>query len=80
MTTILLTAGLACVIAAIIGGGLRAFGIEVPILQSGRRQLGLGLFGAALMVIAMVMNGGSGQQSSPQTAPTLGTAPKQHRR
>jgi hypothetical protein len=39
MTTTLLTAGLVCLIAAIIGGGLKAFGIEMPILQSARRQV-----------------------------------------
>lgn len=41
-------------IAAIIGGGLKAFGIEIPVLQSLRRQLALGLFGAILVGISFL--------------------------
>lgn len=50
MNTILLTTGLACMIAAIVGGGLKAFGIELPVLQSLSRQLLLGVVGVALIV------------------------------
>jgi len=39
-------------IAAIIGGGLKAFGIEIPILQSGRRQGLLAIFGLVLLIAA----------------------------
>jgi hypothetical protein len=45
----LLTAGLVCVIGAIIGGGFKAFGIEVPIIPSLRRQTGLALIGVLLL-------------------------------
>src|SRR5262245_38003767 len=56
MTTTLLTTGLACVIAAIIGGGLKAFEIEIPVIQSFDRQVVLGLFGAALITTAYVIH------------------------
>src|ERR1700688_4009584 len=50
MGTTLLTTGLVCVIAAIVGGGLRAFGFELPALQSGTRQGLLAIFGGILIV------------------------------
>ena len=45
----LLTAGLVCIIAAVIGGGLKAFGIEIPALQSTTRQILLGTLGLILL-------------------------------
>lgn len=48
MATDLLTTGLACLIAAIVGGGLKAFGIEVPALSSRTRQAVLGALGFGL--------------------------------
>lgn len=51
MNTTLLCAGLACVMGAIVGGGLKAFGIEFPVLQSGRRQALLAAFGVILLAI-----------------------------
>jgi hypothetical protein len=54
MATTLLTAGIACIVAAIVGGGLKAFGLEIPALASSRRQIGLGVFGAMLLVAAAV--------------------------
>jgi hypothetical protein len=58
MATTLLTAGIACIIAAIVGGGLKAFGFEIPALASARRQVALGLFGTALLAGAVVAGGG----------------------
>ncbi len=52
MTTTILTTGLACLIAAIVGGGLKAFGIEIPVLRSGKRQLTLGAFGLILVLVS----------------------------
>lgn len=49
MNTTFVTAGLACVIAAIVGGGLNAFSIEIPLLSSMKRQVLLGILGAALL-------------------------------
>lgn len=54
METILLSAGLACLMAAIIGGGLKAFGIEIPLLQSLARQLILGALGVVLVIISFL--------------------------
>ena len=51
--TILLTAGIVCLIAAIIGGGLKAFNIEMPLLQSLKRQIALGILGAALIYFSV---------------------------
>lgn len=51
----LLVAGIACMIAALIGGGLKAFTIEIPLLGSVRRQIFLGLFGAILMALSFVV-------------------------
>jgi hypothetical protein len=52
MQQTLLITGLACLIAAIVGGGLKAFGLEIPILSSGIRQTALGLLGLILIVAA----------------------------
>jgi hypothetical protein len=50
VTQILLTAGVVCLIAAVVGGGLKAFGIEMPLLQSVQRQVLLAVLGAGLLV------------------------------
>lgn len=52
MQETLLAAGIACLIAAVIGGGLKAFGIEIPALESGARQVALGILGVILVVLA----------------------------
>lgn len=54
MDTTLVGAGLACIIAAIIGGGLKAFGIEFPALRSVRRQGLLGVTGLVLAISGIV--------------------------
>lgn len=54
METILLSAGIACLIAAVVGGGLKAFGIEIPMLQSLARQLLLAGLGAILVMVSFV--------------------------
>jgi hypothetical protein len=53
METVFLSTGLACLIAAVIGGGLKAFGIELPIVQSVKRQVILGLLGCVLIFAAI---------------------------
>jgi len=53
MQTTFLTVGIACLIAAIAGGGLRAFGLEIPVLNSVPRQLVLGVLGAAFVVFSI---------------------------
>jgi hypothetical protein len=46
-------AGLACLIGAIVGGGLKAFGVEVPLLQSLVRQVILGVLGVVLLAFGL---------------------------
>jgi hypothetical protein len=52
MNSTLLCAGLACVVGAIVGGGLKAFGIEVPLLHSKKRQVLLAVFGIISLLAA----------------------------
>ena len=52
METTLLTAGLACLIASVIGGGLKAFSIEIPLLTTLPRQIALFALGLVLCFIA----------------------------
>jgi hypothetical protein len=51
MDNVYLVAGLACLIGAVVGGGLKAFGIEVPVLASRPRQIALGVLGVALIAV-----------------------------
>jgi hypothetical protein len=48
---LLQSTGFACVIFAIVGGGLTVFGIKVPIISSVKRQVLLGIFGVILLVV-----------------------------
>ena len=65
MSNTLLTAGLACIITAIVGGGLKAFGVEIGILRSWKRQGLLAMFGAIILVTAYVIQ----RPPTPQAAP-----------
>ena len=49
MNATLLTSGIVFLGAAIVGGGLKAFGVEVPLLRSLRRQVLLGLVGLGFL-------------------------------
>lgn len=53
MDNIFLVSGLACLIAAVVGGGLKAFAIEVPVLASLGRQIALGVLGLILLAIGI---------------------------
>ena len=53
MKNTLLILGIVCIIAAIVGGGLSAFGIVIPLLNSIRRQLLLATFGLVLLAVAL---------------------------
>lgn len=52
MNVPILSIGIACIIAAIVGGGMKALGAEIPTIASTRRQAILGIFGAALVLLA----------------------------
>ena len=55
MSEVLLTAGVAAVFIAVVGGGAKALGFEVPGLVSGRRQLALGILGLVFIGAAVVL-------------------------
>lgn len=50
MDTTLLLLGIACIVAAIVGGGLRAVGFEFPLLKSLPRQTILAVLGVILII------------------------------
>jgi hypothetical protein len=58
MENTLLGVGIACVIAAIVGGGLKAFGMEIPLVNSNKRQLLLSLFGLVLIAVSIAQGDG----------------------
>jgi len=63
MNTTLLTAGVAAIIIAVVGGGASVFGATVPVIPTLGRQVALGLVGVAFLAGAIVFapdNGGGG--------------------
>ena len=52
METTLLTVGIVCLVVGVAGGGLRAFGVEIPALNSVPRQLLLGILGVGFLASA----------------------------
>jgi hypothetical protein len=54
MITTLITVGIACLLASIIGGGFKGLGIEIPVLHSRKRQILLAVAGAVLLGSAAV--------------------------
>lgn len=71
MENTLLTAGIACVLAAIVGGGLKAFGIEIPVLSTLTRQLVLAAFGIVLLIIALQIRPKPAPDPTPPKLPRL---------
>lgn len=59
MNSVLLTAGVAAIILAVVGGGAQAFGVTVPVLNGIVRQAALGLAGAAFIAIAVATGHGN---------------------
>jgi len=72
MDSALLGAGIACVIGAIIGGGLKGFGIELPLVSSIKRQFLLAVFGAALLAMSFWKGDTPLQPSSQPSAAVSG--------
>jgi hypothetical protein len=62
---ILITAGVVAVLAAIAGGGLKGFGVEVPLLASLRRQIALLVVGAALLGLGLYQARENGPAKAP---------------
>ena len=65
---VLVSTGIACLIAAIVGGGLKAFGTEIPQLASVRRQMLLGALGMLLLGVGLWSRPG-GQAPAPDDPP-----------
>lgn len=55
MNTVLLTAGVVALLAAVIGGGLKAFNIEMPVLTSARVRVAVGTLGIAFLIAAFLL-------------------------
>jgi uncharacterized membrane protein YidH (DUF202 family) len=51
----LILLGIACLIAAIVRGGLKAFQIEIPVISSRTRQVILGAVGVGLILVGYGM-------------------------
>jgi hypothetical protein len=49
----MLTVGLLIILAALCGGGVHAFGLEVPILSSLKRQVAVGILGVILVALSV---------------------------
>lgn len=55
MLTTLITVGISCLLAAIIGGGFKGLGIEIPVVHSQKRQIMLAVAGVVLLGSAVVV-------------------------
>jgi len=65
LNNVLLTAGVASIILAVVGGGAKAFGVEVPVLDKGGRQIGLALVGVLFLTAAFLFRpNGGGEESA----------------
>lgn len=60
-------AGVVCIIASIVGGGLKAFGVEMPLLNSTPRQIILGIVGIVFLFFGMGWNNGSDNKTTTKT-------------
>ena len=76
MEATVITAGIACIAAAIVGGGLKAFGFEIRALDSLRRQAALGVFGVVLTVAGLTWNGAPSPAPSPGSTPASTVQPQ----
>ena len=69
MVNTLLIAGIVCIIAAVVGGGVKLFGNELPALGSTRRQVLLAIVGLAFLIASyMVAHPKPPRRSRPQRA------------
>lgn len=80
MEQTLLFAGIACIMAAIVGGGLKAFGVEIQAVQSRVRQGALAALGVLLIVAArapgLVLPSASSPATPVPTAVVTRAAPR----
>jgi hypothetical protein len=79
MAQTLLFVGLACLIAAIVGGGLTAFQVQLPALQSTLRQVmlgvvGLSLIGSSIFIQSYPKPGAQGAPAAPASSTSVASA------
>lgn len=79
-TEILVGGGVAAILAALAGGGLKAFGVELPILASVNRQVLVALTGIALVALGLLLDRGAAGvgpkiADAPLAPPGAGHAP-----
>lgn len=74
MNTTLVVVGFVFLAAAIIGGGLKAQGVEVPVISSISRQVLLGLAGVGAILISVLLPR-NGSTASTGTSPTTVSLP-----
>lgn len=72
MQSTLIVAGVVFVGAAIVGGGMVAFKVEVPLIDSLPRQVLLGAFGMTLLVVGLVF--GDTGEAAVHTTSTTGSS------
>jgi hypothetical protein len=72
MTELFVTAGIVCLVGAVVGGGLKLFGAELPFVTLGRQVL-LGVLGLGLLLFGVLRDddGDSGNGSSPTPSITV---------
>jgi hypothetical protein len=68
----LLVAGIVCIVAAVVGGGVKLLGAEMPVLGSFPRQALLFLVGVAFLVASFVVNLPKPETPAPVPAPAPG--------
>lgn len=60
-STTLVVVGFLCLVAAVIGGGLKAAGVEIRVLKSVKRQWMLGLLGVVLITLGLYSSAAVGK-------------------
>jgi hypothetical protein len=70
----LLIAGIVCMVAAIVGGGVKMLGAEVPVLNSFPRQIMLFVLGLVFLFVSV------GVGKSPSGRPPTRAIPVSYRR
>jgi hypothetical protein len=78
VNTTLLVVGFVFVAAAVIGGGLKAVGIEVPVVSSISRQVLLGLAGVGAIVISFLLVENDSTLGGTGALPTTVSLPPAH--
>lgn len=53
MDNAFITAGIVAILAAVVGGGLKGLGFEIPVLASWWRQIALGCIGLLLLMVGL---------------------------